>query len=275
MNSIFAQFAYKDDDDNTETQKPDKRDNDERFQCNDIIEMYKKRKVGFESLLEPKGLGEIYHTPGVSEKRLKLIIVGHNPSNQSWLKGHYYANPSNRMWFLLRKANLVPSHFDCTNDVDCPAACGIGFTDVMTGICETDCSEFSDRYVSSFKTSFYSRLVDHVKRVKECDSDSDAYPHIIAFAGVRQWKLLFSKHSLNKVSTAALRFEQLCKFELNDHNSTNSSYGIQHSLPSDWPQQLDHSLVFTLPSSSGAAAMTNEQRETPYRKLGYLFSKIS
>jgi len=39
---------------------------------------------------------------------LRLIIVGHNPSEHAWRTGHYYSNPNNRMWPLLIASGIAP-----------------------------------------------------------------------------------------------------------------------------------------------------------------------
>lgn len=62
--------------------------------------------------------------------------------------------------------------------------------------------------------------------------------------------------------------------------STNSgddgkiSFGIQSLRPTDWPEELAKSLIFLLPSSSGAAAMTTAAREGPYLSLGKLMKDL-
>ncbi len=43
--------------------------------------------------------------------------------------GHYYANPTNRFWPLLRKTGIVPDDFGAEDDDRC-LSIGIGFTDV-------------------------------------------------------------------------------------------------------------------------------------------------
>lgn len=117
----------------------------------------KKRKLDSndnDSITQPKvtptpgkGLHELYVTPGNLELPLNLIIIGHNPSQKSWIKGHYYANPSNRMWSLLRKAKLIPSHYRCDQDTSCPLHCKVGFTDLVIGISETDSSKFTNEFL--------------------------------------------------------------------------------------------------------------------------------
>jgi hypothetical protein len=39
----------------------------------------------------------------LGEQPLRLIIIGHNPSDHAWRSGHFYSNPANRMWPLLRR----------------------------------------------------------------------------------------------------------------------------------------------------------------------------
>lgn len=47
-------------------------------------------------------------------------------------------------------------------------------------------------------------------------------------------------------------------------------FGLQPETlrPPGWPFPAGRTEMFVLPSSSGAAAMTNESREAPYRALG-------
>lgn len=73
---------------------------------------------------------EKYSTPGHPETRLRLLFVGHNPSVHAWASGHFYSNPMNHFWTLLRQAQIIPPSFTCENDVDMPHALGIGFTDL-------------------------------------------------------------------------------------------------------------------------------------------------
>lgn len=70
-------------------------------------------------------------SPGEPEWPLRLIIIGHNPSEKAWELGHYYGNPSNRMWKLLSSAGIIPPGFTASNDEDCPITSGVGFTDVV------------------------------------------------------------------------------------------------------------------------------------------------
>lgn len=52
-------------------------------------------------------------------------------------------------------------------------------------------------------------------------------------------------------------------------------FGLQPAAlrPPGWPFPADRTAMFVVPSSSGAAAMTNEAREAPYRALGDYLSQ--
>eukprot|EP01039_Chlorochromonas_danica_P000934 gene934-1016_t len=210
----------------------------------------------------PPRLRELFCSPGKMEKRLNLLIIGHNPSEKSWQAGHYYANPSNQMWPLLARAGIIPAHYNASCDQQCPESCGLGFTDVLYGVCETDSSKISDDEVRSYKSSFYARLVSHCHRVAHNTrmTPEECCPRIIAFAGVRQWKALFPK-SHWRAKNGLARDQVREKEEL---------FGVRKVLPPDWPRELAGSTVFLLPSSSGAAPMTREQRQGPYMQLGTL-----
>lgn len=75
------------------------------------------------------GLREKYGDP---ERPLRLVLVGHNPSAAAWRDGHYYSNPSNRMWSLLRNVKIIPEGYTAKDDDRCPSTCGIGFTDLVS-----------------------------------------------------------------------------------------------------------------------------------------------
>jgi hypothetical protein len=240
------------------------------------------------------GLQELYATPGKLELPLNLLIIGHNPSDTSWKKGHYYANPSNRMWPLLIKSQLVPSTYRSSQDFLCPFHCKIGFTDLIIHFPETNSQKFTHEYLHSQRISFYSRLIQHCQRVEknlrinrdeisedekdpegcnttpndpndnsisrpseESPSTNNKYsPKIIAFSGIRQWKALFPLTSREYKKDYRTR------------------YGIQKILPPDWPKELSNSLIYLLPTTSGAAPMTTTEREDPYLELGKVMRSL-
>jgi TDG/mug DNA glycosylase family protein len=233
------------------------------------------------------GLSEKFKTHGYREQPLRLLIVGHNPSDQSYTKGHFYANPSNRMWHLLTKSSVVPTHFTAHDDDICPQQCGIGFTDLICGVSETKSNRFTDSEVRGHKTSLFQRIEAHMARAaEECGLSAPlCCPKVIAFSGVRQWKMLFPPNSpefetrVFSSSSGSGRNTLQGFFSASSGGSqtvprATSSFGVQTIRPPGWPKALSDSIVFVLPSSSGAAAMTNEERETPYMALGALLSEF-
>eukprot|EP00903_Cladosiphon_okamuranus_P009101 g8699.t1 len=259
----------------------------------------KKRRIssGASAGQKPaKGLIEKYRSPGEPEWPLRVIIVGHNPSEKAWELGHYYGNPSNRMWKLLSAAGIVPPNFNASNDDDCPITCGVGFTDVGFSIPGTVSSEFGKKELHSWRSGFYARLLAHAERAAatvvaassaaaaEGESHAngvspengegstlekeeaaavkvqieDGYPKVVAFAGKRQWEELFFDASAK------------VKAQTKGGGKGVFRFGLQPATlrPPGWPFPAGRTELFVVPSSSGAAAMTSEAREGPYRALG-------
>lgn len=69
---------------------------------------------------------------------LRLVFVGHNPSEHAWRSGHYYSNPSNRMWRVLATTGIAPLDAGPLHDDALPQSRGVGFTDVGAGQPGTD-----------------------------------------------------------------------------------------------------------------------------------------
>jgi TDG/mug DNA glycosylase family protein len=258
----FSEFAFVEDNSSTDNNSSK---NNRGHKLTEICLNKKSLEIG--------GLGEIYCSPGHEEGYLRLLIVGHNPSDISWARGHYYANPANRMWSMLRTAQIVPNYFSPVNDINCPVKCGVGFTDLMIGIPETKSCKFSPHDLSRWKSSLFERIESHINRVASNHNQppSTCFPRIIAFAGVKQWKALFpanqkyhtSSQSSEKVERKLagqkrpfVGMESTAVVESAKKRSANHfQYGIQILRPPGWPESLMSSIVFVLPSSSGAAAL--------------------
>jgi hypothetical protein len=90
---------------------------------------------------------------------LRLIIVGHNPSAHAWQSGHYYSNPANRMWGILRATGIAPASSirGSVDDDRMPAEFGVGFTDVGTGVPGTNSAKFTSANFVLWRRSFYAR----------------------------------------------------------------------------------------------------------------------
>ena len=121
-----------------------------------------------------------------------------------------------------------------------PDELGIGITDVG---CEAG-SE-ADKYPRStmlrWRDDLYRRLRAHRSR-------AGGAPECIAFSGVRQWSQLFEP-PLKKLPR----------------------FGLVREYPPRWPYATsgqEATRVYVLPSSSGRAVFTKEERLAPYRELG-------
>ncbi|TMW66269.1 hypothetical protein Poli38472_004034 [Pythium oligandrum] len=204
---------------------------------------------------------ECVHFP---EKRLRLLLVGHNPSDHAWESGYSYSNPTNHFWNLLRGrfpplswSGVIPFDAHITEQNNMPHMHGIGMTSIGLEP-GNDANSYNKQTMMKWKQDFFERLRRHCKRVCATEHDADetcSLPHgpmIIAFSGKRQFSWLFTP-PLTKV----------------DH-------GKQARLPHDWPREcLVDCEVWVMPSTSGRAAMTKQQRAQPYRELAGRFHLIS
>ncbi|KAG7379290.1 hypothetical protein PHYPSEUDO_008766 [Phytophthora pseudosyringae] len=213
------------------------------------------------------------------ERRLRLLIVGHNPSDHAWKTGYSYSNPTNRMWMLLTGTlsphswqGVVPSTARIAEQNILPHVHGVGFTSIGLEP-GNDASKYGKATMEAWRDSFFRRLRRHAAQVcrsdhseatdvsmKQEDGGEEARkskcklahgPMLIAFSGKRQFSWLFSP-PLSKTET-----------------------GKQTRLPPGWPHELrGDSEVWVLPSSSGRAAMTTAQRTLPYQQLAERLHQI-
>lgn len=183
---------------------------------------------------DPNWLGR-FAGPGHQQSPLRLLFIGHNPSEAAWSSGHYYANPSNRFWALLRESAIIPMDMEVPADWELPSTEGIGFCDLgrQPG---NDSQAFGREVLREWRSDLFERLSVHA-------AQAGAGPRVVAFSGKRQWKVLFEPH--------------LARCE----------HGLQPSSlrPDGWP--LPDAIIWVLPSSSGRAAMSSAQRLTPYQQL--------
>ena len=158
------------------------------------------------------------------------------------------------MWKLLTGnfvggyRGCVPSGTPLEFQNQLPNQLKIGFTPVAV-IPGSDAAEFSDDFMRSWVPNLHARLVAHRDRVRK-NEHSNEYegPSIVAFTGKRQFMMMYPT---KKEEPRSLPFGRV-PAEL---------------LPSTWPLDKQKCQVWVLPSSSGRAAMTHEQRAGPYRAL--------
>jgi len=120
-------------------------------------------------------------------------------------------------------------------------------------------SQFNSAILQFWCTGFLDRLRHHLSRANEaigCQCGNCGAPRFVAFAGKRQWIELCNfgrQFSKDKIKTAAI--------------------GKQSLRPLNWPFP-DSTEVWLLPSTSGASALTLEQRHAPYRALAQELNKF-
>lgn len=183
---------------------------------------------------------------------MRLVLVGHNPSDHAWQTGHYYSNPSNYMWRILRSTGIAPPEVQDARDDHKLRDAGVGMTDVGTGHPGTDSASFKSAAFVAWRTDFYTRLASHRARACAsigCTCGCCGQPLVLAFVGKRQ---------LQELYTAGMPGSKAPRLEVGAPVST---------LPPGWPLHPEHTEVWLLPSTSGAAAMTLEQRVGPFARL--------
>ncbi|GAB0491721.1 hypothetical protein MMPV_002976 [Pyropia vietnamensis] len=226
------------------------------------------------------GWREKYATSGHPERPLRLLLVGHNPSDASWAAGHGYAHGGNRLWRLLRDAGVVPPPLAAAAcDVELPAAVGVGLTDVWLKPGSDAAAVRRAAVGTGYREEFFGRLARHAARAAavaaaEAEAEANAEPNaeelvsagvnggdghtaagnegtctagepaFVAFTGKSHFLALFA--SAQRVKTVP--------------------FGEQAVLPTGWPFRT--SRVWVLPSSSGRAALTDADRSAPYMALG-------
>lgn len=136
---------------------------------------------------------------------------------------------------------IVQSKYSIEDQNILPSEMAIGFTDV--GLFEgSNAASFTDGFMKTWIPDFYRRLLAHSRR-------ATGGPEFIAFAGKRQFKILFETGKID------------------------IQYGEQTILPVNWP--LRDVRVWVLPSSSGRAVMTSLERSSPYTELACELEKKS
>ncbi|OQS00113.1 hypothetical protein THRCLA_06217 [Thraustotheca clavata] len=197
---------------------------------------------------------------------LRLLIVGHNPSENAWTSGFSYSNPSNRMWKLLmgdfhgrQWSGILPQDWSMTEQNVMPHGLGIGFSD-LGHEAGNDAAAYGKAIMHRWKSEFYQRLQAHLERLRNslhsnkeqnCDNIYGHGPLLVAFTGKRQYSFLFDP-PLKRV---------------------DSGLQTSQSLPPDWPLPAACE-VWVLPSSSGRAAMTDAARCKPYMDLAARLHEI-
>ena len=171
---------------------------------------------------------------------MHTLFIGHNPSNSTWETGHYFANPTNRFWKLITQSGLGDSvqpkneaEIVQIND-DMMVANGFGFTDFIE-IPGNDANAIKMAEILANKEIF-------IKRIEKYANDINSQLKRICFVGKKQWKQQFS--------------QALAKCE----------HGLQDAdlRPLLWSKQINDLDIWVLPSPSGRAVISDNDRLKPY-----------
>jgi TDG/mug DNA glycosylase family protein len=183
------------------------------------------------------------------ERPLRVLLVGHNPSEHAWQSGVPYSNPTNRFWRLLRDAGVLPRDWRAEPEPEpvtiancCAGELGLGITDFFLSP-GSDAQTFGRRRMLDEREGFYRRLRAHRRR-------AGAAPRIVAFVGKRQWEQCFEP-PLKSVPTVR-----------------------QAARPPGWPYNAEETQVFVLTSPSGRAVVDAEERRAEFAELGAAMSAL-
>mmetsp|Transcript_65043 Transcript_65043/g.174658 ORF Transcript_65043/g.174658 Transcript_65043/m.174658 type:complete len:187 (+) Transcript_65043:297-857(+) len=134
------------------------------------------------------------------ERRLRILILGHNPSQIAWTTGTSYGNPSNHFWPIMRRCGVV--NVGNTEPIwrlnnMLPDMAGIGITDLGC-VPGSDAATFSRDVLREWRTDLYRRMRAHLFRCSVLAGVSDHElqdfaPAIVAFTGKRHFVDLFDR----------------------------------------------------------------------------------
>lgn len=163
---------------------------------------------------------------------LRVIFIGHNPSDVSWKEAAPYAHKSNRFWRLMEESGLVPEklarpeHF-----ARLPAAVGVGFADLFV-TSGSDASKVNEGEGEPLRRQVMGRILKGTGGVP---------PKVVCCVSKIVAKKLLAEWS--------------------------GDYG-RAGTGKDWGlDEVQDTIVWVLPSTSGRAGLTWPQRLGPFEKL--------
>ena len=179
----------------------------------------------------------------IGDSPMHTLFIGHNPSNATWETGHYFANPTNKFWKLINESGLrdyVQSENDAEiiqiND-DVMVINGFGFTDFIE-IPGNDANAIEMADIIANREIF-------MKRIENYASNINSQLKRLCFVGKKHWKQQFTKVL------------------------TRCEHGLQDEIlrPLHWPEKINKLDIWVLPSPSGRAVISNDQRLKTYQLL--------
>lgn len=173
------------------------------------------------------------HVPKALSRRLRIVILGMNPSVSSWGNRAPYANPSNRMWSTLAEVGLIPSrdYGSAEKFGTLAESHGIGFGDLA--VCaENLASKVASGLADSPANDVARRMSARMKRP----------PVIIA--------------CVSKIVTENFLGRRISQYGF---------VGVGKEL--DLPEWFADVQIWQLPSTSGRCSISKEERTAPFREL--------
>eukprot|EP01138_Halocafeteria_seosinensis_P015929 gb/GECG01016256.1/.p1 GENE.gb/GECG01016256.1/~~gb/GECG01016256.1/.p1 ORF type:complete len:366 (+),score=31.96 gb/GECG01016256.1/:1-1098(+) len=174
------------------------------------------------------------HCDHYPEIPLRLILVGHNPSEKAWEKGYYYANPGNAFMKLMRNdadadehdsPRVIPSHWPLESQDSWPAVFGVGLTDMGTSP-GNDSASFRKNTLAEWREDLLQRLQAHADRVYANVNNPNYLQNSISFIQDFQSRFLTEK------STTATYDKG--KFQpVEEHYHQGESNCIERLIPKD------------------------------------------
>lgn len=182
------------------------------------------------------------HLQNGAHGRMRLLFVGHNPSQKSWELTAPYAHPSNYFWKIMRVANFAPVEMcEASLFSEFPARFRIGFADLFVTMGSVASNVSAPRGQKWQTSEFCPRVAD---------ACGGLAPNVVALVSkaVAQKLLRGWKGDFGPVGTG-------------------EEWGLTG---------LESSEIWVVPSTSGRAVISWEDRLEPFQRLSeYVASEFS
>lgn len=172
---------------------------------------------------------------------LRVIFVGHNPSTKSWAERAPYAHPTNKFWRLLKESSIIPPELCIPSSyMRLSSLFGVGFIDLFV-TCGSDASKIGN---------------DVIKRKDKNPERDECRMEFIH----RLNKATGNKGPVILACVSKVVAKKLLQGWKGDFGFVG--YGPQWKLTG-----CDETEVWVLPSTSGRAVLSWEDRIAPFHQL--------
>lgn len=163
---------------------------------------------------------------------LRVIFIGHNPSDTSWREAAPYAHKSNRFWRLMEESGLVPKDLAKPDRfTELPSRVGVGFADLFV-TSGSDASKVNGGEGDCLRKDVADRILAGTQGIP---------PKVICCVSKMVAKKMLA--------------------------GWNGDYG-RSGYGRDWGlDKLEDAIVWVLPSTSGRAGLKWVERLVPFQSL--------